>query len=99
MAIAGNTGMFTAFALDADTPALLRKRAVEALGRQLDYSRDSLVLRKYGVAFLPRTNRMGRYVLRVVDFCVDASRETCGHAASDSYFEWAFFKKSPNLSN
>ena len=35
--VAGNTRMFTAFALEADIPALLRKGAAEALGGQLDF--------------------------------------------------------------
>ena len=35
--VAGNRGMFAAFALEADTPALLRKTAMEALGGQLDF--------------------------------------------------------------
>ena len=32
--VAGHRGMFTAFALEADIPALLRKGAMEALGGQ-----------------------------------------------------------------
>ena len=42
--VAGNTGKFTAFVLDAGIPALLRRGAMEALGGRLDLLRDLLVL-------------------------------------------------------
>ena len=41
--IAGHKGAFTAFALDAEIPSLLRKGALEALGAQLDFDEDTLV--------------------------------------------------------
>ena len=78
---AGNKGKCTAFVLEADMPALLRKGAVEALGGQLDFSRDALALRKKGVAIPLRVSRKGRYTLSVVDFAKDASRK----AASASF--------------
>ena len=40
--IAGRKGTFTAFAMDAEIPALLRKGALEALGAQLDFAKDAL---------------------------------------------------------
>ena len=51
---------FTAFALDAEIPASSRKCAMEALGGQLDFSRDVLALRKQGVTISLRVNRTGR---------------------------------------
>ena len=42
MGIAGNKGKFTAFLLEADIPASLRKGAAGALGGQLDFPRDAL---------------------------------------------------------
>ena len=51
MGIAGNNGRPTAFEPDADIPAVLRVcagGAMEALGVQLDFSRDSLVLPEQG---------------------------------------------------
>ena len=66
--IAGDREMFTAFALDSDIPALLRKGFMEALGGQLDFSRGSLNLRRQRVRTPPRVNRAGQYILSVVDF-------------------------------
>ena len=40
--IAGCKGTFTAFVLDADIPALLRKGALDALGAQLNFEKDTL---------------------------------------------------------
>ena len=40
----GGRGKFTALALDADLPALLRKRASGSLGRRLELGRDILTL-------------------------------------------------------
>ena len=40
----GNRGMFPAFALDGDVPALLPKGALESLGGQLEFLRGSLNL-------------------------------------------------------
>ena len=42
--IAGCRGAFMAFVLDAETPALLRKGALGALGAQLDFGMDTLSL-------------------------------------------------------
>ena len=44
--------------LDADIPAFLRNGAVGALGGQLDFPRDALVLRKQGVAIPLRVRRI-----------------------------------------
>ena len=46
--IAGSRGKFPAFMADADFAALLRTGAVELLGRQLEFSRDMLTLRRHG---------------------------------------------------
>ena len=90
--VAGSKGNFPAFALEADIPALLREGAVEALGRPPDFSRDVSTLIK-------RVNRMGHYILFVVDFGKDPSRCGRGPAVSASYFEWAFPNIRPDLPN
>ena len=46
-----------------------------------------------------RVDRMGPYILGVVDFGKDASRTARGPAVSASYFEWALTSKRPNLPN
>ena len=92
-------GKCTAFALDADIPALMRDGVMESLGGQSEFSRDSLVLVKQGVAIALRVNRVGRYILCVVDFGEDASRQVRGPAVSASHFGRAFFRKIPNMPN
>ena len=66
--VAGKESKFTAFALDADIPSLLREGVMEALSGQPGLSRYALALRKQGAAIPARANRMGRYILSVVDF-------------------------------
>ena len=95
--IAGAQGVFTACVLDANIPALLRESAAEALGGQLDFSRDLVVLLQQTVAISLRVNRMGRYFLRVVDFVVDSSRKVWVPVAPAFFFEIA--KKSPAMSD
>ena len=73
MGIAGNREMFTAFALEADIPALLRKGFMEALGGRFDFLRGSLNLHRRGVQIPLRVNRVGHCILGVVDFCMDPS--------------------------
>ena len=70
--VAESKGKFTAFALDADISALLRKGAAEALGGQLDFARDSLALRRHGALIPIRINRTGRCFLSVIASVKDA---------------------------
>ena len=49
--IAGNRGELAAFALGTKIPALLHTGALEALGGQLDFSRDISRIRKQGVLY------------------------------------------------
>ena len=65
---AGRKGAFTAFVLDADIPALLRKGVLEALGGQLDFDRGIMAIRKRGVDDPLSVNEMGHHVLRAVAF-------------------------------
>ena len=88
--IAGNKGKITALALEVDLPALLREGASEALGRQLDSSRNISTLRKQGVDIRPRANRMGRYFLSAVTCGRERSGGKRGPAFSASCFEGAF---------
>ena len=57
--ISGCRRKFTAFALEAEIPALSREGATEALGGQLDFSRDVLTLRKQGADIPPKVNQTG----------------------------------------
>ena len=81
--VAGCKGAFTAFVLDAYIPALLRKGALEALGAQLDFEKDTLSLLRHGVRVLLRVNAVGHYIASVVEF-------GRGPAVAASYFEWSF---------
>ena len=66
--IAVSQGSFTAFVLDADTPALLRGGALEALSGQLDSPRDVLTLRSQGAGTPLLVDRMGYCVSSAVTF-------------------------------
>ena len=85
---AGRRGAFTAFALDAEIPALLRKGALGALGAQLDFEKDTLSCWRVPL----RVNAMGRYVVSVVEL----GRRP--HVAA-SYFEWSFVEELPDLTD
>ena len=66
--IAGCKGAFAAYALGAETPALLCKGALEALGAQLDFEKDTLSPLRHGVRVPLRVNAMGHYIVSVVEF-------------------------------
>ena len=57
--IAGAKGAFTAFALDADIPALLCKGASEALAGQLDFARSTLTLGPEALKYLSKSMLWG----------------------------------------
>ena len=99
LVIAGTKGEFTAFALEADIPALFRKGVLEALRGQLGSCRCILTLQTQGVGSPLQVNRMGHYVLSAVAFGEGRPRAKKGPASSASYFEWAFTKKRPDLFN
>ena len=90
--VAGCKGTFTAFVLDADTSALLRKGALEALGAYLDFEKDALSLLRHGVRVPLGVNAMGHYIASVVEF-------GRGPEVAASYFEWSFVEKRPDLSD
>ena len=77
IAIAGYTGQFMAYAVDADIPALLGKQALETLGSLLNSRQRVLTLEKLGADIPLKMNAVGRYILNVADFpdptCVKAS--------------------------
>ena len=64
---AGSKGEFVAFGLEADIPAFSRKGALEALGGDLDFSRDISTLLKQRAEILLRVSRTGHYISRGVD--------------------------------
>ena len=86
--IAGCKGASTAFVLDADIPAFLRKGAWGALGGQCDFERDILTIRIHGARVPLRVNEMGDYVLSVVEFGQGPPRLDPGPILAASYFEW-----------
>ena len=96
MGIAGIRGIFTAFALEAEIPALLREGAMEALGGQLDFLRGSFNLPRQGVQKRLGVDRVGHYILSVVDFRKDPPRRAsrCPEASA-SLFHLA--QKFPDL--
>ena len=85
MGIAGFRGTFTAFALDAEIPALLRTGDLEALGPQLDFVRDTLSPLRHGVCVPLSVNAMGHYVVSVVEVGCGPNFPTsnCGRSLSE----------------
>ena len=96
--IAGNRGMFTAFALEAEIPALLREGVMEALGGKSNFLRGSLNLPRQGAQKRLGVNRVGRYILSVVDFRKDPSRSAsrCPEASASLFH---LVQKCPDLSD
>ena len=88
-----------ALALDADVPALLRRGALEVLGRQLALSRDLVTLAREGVRAPLSINREGRYIPSAFDFGEDPTRHARGLGVSWSYFERASSNERPGFSS
>ena len=80
--------------LDADIPALLRKRALEALGGQLESERDISTIRQHGVDIPRQVNEIEYNVLTVVAFAKGPSRvdRSRGASRAASYFERALLE-------
>ena len=97
--IAGCTGAFTAFALDDEIPALLRKSALEASGAQLDFETDVLSLMRHGAKVPLEVNGMGHYILSAVEFGKGPPCSDRRPNLAASYFEWSFLDKRPDLSD
>ena len=66
--VAGIKGMFTAFVLDSDVPALLCKGALETLLGCLDFARQTLTMGANGKVIPLQMSEVGHYVLSVADF-------------------------------
>ena len=90
LGVAGPSGRLTAFVLEADSPAVLRKGALGALGGQLDFACDALPHRNQGAEIPLKVNRLGHPVLPVVAFGCGPRRVGGGPKLAASYFEWAF---------
>ena len=90
--IAGCKGACAAFLLDAEIPAWLRKGALEALGAQLDFEKDTLSPLRHGVREPLRVNAEGQYIVRAVEF-------GRGPNVTASYFERSVVEKRPDLSD
>ena len=97
--VSGCRGRLTAFVLWADIPAVVRTRALEAMGGHLDSSRDILTLRKQWADSPPGVNQIGHCILSVVACGWGRSRSGTGPDFSASCFEWTFVNKRPNLPN
>ena len=93
MGIAGSKRKFTAFELETDIPALLRKGATEKLGGQLDFPRDVLTLLRQGVSISEKVGRMEHYTPSAVDCEEDTSRQTKGRVVTASCCGRAFAEK------
>ena len=89
---AGCKGAFTAFVLDAEIPASLRKGALRAPGAQLNFDKDTLSLVIYGAWAPLRVNATGHYILSMAEF-------GSGPNLAASYFERSFLEKRPDLSD
>ena len=94
--IAGRKGTFTAFVMDAEIPALLRKGALEALGAQLDFAKDTLLLERRGICVPLGLNAMGHYITSVAEFGRGGTKRTRGPQFSASYFEWPLMVQRPD---
>ena len=90
--VAGCKGACAAFVLGAEIPALVCEEALEALGAQLDFEKDTLSRLRHGVRVPLRVNAMGHYVVSVVEF-------GRGPNLAASRFEWAVAEKRPDLSD
>ena len=97
--IAGSKEKFTAFAPEAAFRSLLRKSTSDAVGGELDISRNISALRKQGVDIPLRAAGMGRYSLSVAHFGVERSRKQQGTMVSAPHFEWFSTKKRPDLAD
>ena len=97
MGVAGNRGTFTAFALEADIPALLRKGAMESPAGQLDFLHGPLNLHRRLAQKPLGGNRVGHYILSVVDFREDPSRSLPRPEVSASFL--TIVQKAPDLSD
>merc|ERR1712052_65500 len=85
--IAGCKGTFTAFVMDAEVPALLRKGALEALGAQLDFAKDTLWLERHSICVPLGLNAMGHYVMSVVELGKGRPKRTRDPQFCASHFE------------
>ena len=70
--------------MDDEIPALLRKGALEALGAQLDFAKDTLLLERRGVCVPLGLNAMGHYIMSVVEFGRGGTNRTRGPQFSAS---------------
>ena len=66
--VAGIKGVFTAFVLDSDAPALLSEGGLETLQGCLDFVRHTLTLGTNGRVTPPQMSEVGQYILSVADF-------------------------------
>ena len=87
---AGAVGALTAFAFEADSPALLRKGILEATGGQSACTAVMLTLRNH---------ELGHYVFIVVSLGKGPPSLDRGPKLTASYFEWACAKKRPDLAD
>ena len=99
MGIAGRRDVSAAFALDAESPAFLRKGALEALGAQLDFEKDVLSFTRHGATAPLKVNEMGRYISSVVEFGKWPPRSDRGPNLAASCSEWSFSEKRPNFTD
>ena len=68
IAIAGHTGHFMAYVVDAEIPALLGKEALETLGSHLDFCERVLIMESLGEDIPLEMSPAGHFLLNVADF-------------------------------
>ena len=89
-AIAGLTGHFMAFVVDAEIPAILGKEALETMGSHLNFCGRVLTLECLGADIPLEMSPAGRYLLNVVDF-----PDSKGHGASATRNSGSWLTISP----
>ena len=97
--IAGNKGSLTAFVLDTDIPAPLRKGPFGALGGQLDFRRDILTLGFHGVDTSLQVSDMGHYISGAMAFGGRRGESLRDLKLPATIAKWTFCRTYPDLSS
>ena len=95
--IAGFKKTLTAFALEADIPALLREGASGALGGQLGSEYDVLTFRNQVAGIPLEVNEGGKCVLSVAALVKGPPRFVRRPELMAAYCEWVSVHKRPDL--
>ena len=86
--VAGVRGMFAAFVLGSDIPALLGKVALESLRGCLDFAQHALTLGANGKVIPLKMSDVGHYILSVADFPPPICPDQSGRATDGFDAQW-----------